>query len=267
MATTAKFIRSDASAARDVRAMLDAQFDVALSWLLPEPVVHNGGRIEDLQAPLDPAEASCVRNAVARRVQEFTAGRACARAALETLGLPGFALRMGARRQPLWPESIVGSISHAAGYCVAAACTRDRFAGIGIDIEAASPLPESLVDIVCTPCEKAWCLAQPERLSGLLAKFLFSAKESVFKCLYPLFGEELEFEDVEMSLDLNAGRFTASVSGIALGTGADIELDGRLACTSCLVMTSVTARHDELGHAALPLVEPARGTPFRWCWN
>lgn len=267
MATVAKFVAHSVDVAGDLRTRLDAEFDVALSWLLPDPVVHNGGRIEDLQSPLDPAEALFVRDAVERRVQEFTAGRTCARTALESLGLPGFPLRMGARRQPLWPESIVGSISHAAGYCVAAACVRDHVAGIGVDMEAASPLQESLMDLVCTPREKAWCRAQPERLSGLLAKFVFSAKESVFKCLYPLFGEELEFEDVNVTLDLHAGRFHAKVDGIALGTGADIELEGRLACTSCLVMTAVTMPHNDVERAVVPFFDVPREAPFRWCWN
>lgn len=272
MATVAKFVTADTRAGRDARTRLDAEFDIALRYLLPDPIVHSGGRIEALQAPLDPAEAVFIRDAVERRVQEFTAGRRCARAVLETLGVSRFALRMGARREPLWPETVVGSISHAAGYCVAAACPRERAAGIGVDIEAASPLPEALIDLVCTPREKAWCLAQPEQLAGLLAKFHFSAKEAVFKCLYPLFGEELEFEDVVLALDLNGGRFRAAVAGGALGRDADLALDGRLACTSCLLLTAVTVTHADLARAALP--EPAwqprdasRRRPYAWCWD
>lgn len=247
----------------------DAQFDVALCWVSPRPIVHHGGRIESLQAALMPAEDVFVRNCVERRALEFTAGRGCARQVLATLGLPEQALPMGARREPLWPQGIVGSISHAAGYCVAAACHREQLAGIGIDIEAATPLSDSLFALVCTPHEQRRFSAQPERLRGLLAKFLFSAKESVFKCLYPVFRKELEFEDVEVDLDLNAGRFTARVSGTALDADADLEIPGRLACTSQLVMTSVMLRHANMLRR-LPLYRPAHilpERPFRHCWN
>ncbi|HEX7029125.1 MAG TPA: 4'-phosphopantetheinyl transferase superfamily protein [Gammaproteobacteria bacterium] len=221
----------------------DAEFRSALSWLLPDPIRRHGGRIETLQQPLLETEALLVRNAVERRVMEFTAGRACAHAVLGELGLAGVPVGMGPRREPLWPSGTVGSISHAAGFCVAAAGTRDHMAGLGVDIECASALPETLTDLVCTPAERRWCEGQSGLSAGLLAKFVFSAKEAVFKCLYPVFGEELDFMDVTLELDMQAGRFIARVSRLALNTDADLELHGRVACTSRLAMTSALLLH------------------------
>ncbi|HEX7046958.1 MAG TPA: 4'-phosphopantetheinyl transferase superfamily protein [Gammaproteobacteria bacterium] len=233
----------------------DSEFQLALSWLLPDPIKKHGGRIERLQETLHETEAVYVKNAVERRVMEFTAGRACARVALGLLGLHDLPVGMGARREPLWPQGAVGSISHAAGYCVAAVSPREHVAGLGVDIESASPLPDALINLACTPAERTWCESQASGTIGLMAKFVFSAKEAVFKCLYPVFGEELDFEDAALEIDMQRGRFLARISRVALNTGADLELHGRLACTSELVLTSAFL-HDVdcewLGHSYTP---------------
>lgn len=215
-----------------------SEFHSMARVLLPCPIVHCGGSIEDWQEPLPPEERVFVENSVRRRVKEFTAGRNCARAALEKLGYENVIIPMGARRQPLWPAGIVGSISHGAGYCAAAVCTRSQFASIGIDIEAATPLSPTLTRLVCTPSELSWCETQGDALTGLLAKFHFSAKESVFKCLFPVFGEELEFHDVQLDLCLHQERFTAQVRRTSLDGDMDLVVRGRFACTSHVVLTS-----------------------------
>jgi len=62
----------------------------------------------------------------------------------------------------------------------------ERFAGLGVDVERADPLTAAVAARVCTPRER-------ERLAGLppppgsdWTKLVFSAKESVYKCYYPL---------------------------------------------------------------------------------
>src|SRR5438876_615194 len=66
-------------------------------------------------------ERALVAGASPVRRREFTAGRVCARDALQQLGGPRCAILRDPSRAPIWPEGFVGSISHAAGYCVAAA--------------------------------------------------------------------------------------------------------------------------------------------------
>lgn len=233
----------------------DTEFQAALAWLLPDPVCKHGGRIETLQQPLHEAEMPFTRRAVERRVLEFTAGRACARVALAGLGIHDVPVGMGVRREPLWPDGAVGSISHAAGYCIAAVAPREHIEGLGVDIESVDALPDALIDLVCSPPEKVWCECQESLATGVLAKFMFSAKEAVFKCLYPVFGEELDFEDVALELDLDGGRFIARVPRIAINAAADLELGGRLACTSRHVLTAAFLHDTEtrwLNHGYLP---------------
>src|SRR5215469_3139377 len=78
----------------------------------------------EAQGPVDPRvlapeEAAHVARAVPKRVGEFAAGRACARRALEQLGVPDFVLRVGPHREPIWPVGMAGSITHTAGFCAA----------------------------------------------------------------------------------------------------------------------------------------------------
>lgn len=225
----------------------DAEFRNALRELLPEPITWHGGAIDALQAPLQEIEALSVRGAIERRVREFTAGRTCARTALKRLGFEDPVIPVGKRRQPVWPQGITGSISHASGYCLAAVSPRTRISGLGIDIEQASALSGSLIDLVCTPDEKQR-FACSDGSVGLLAKIAFSAKEAVFKCLFPVYGEELEFHDVSLDLALHDGRFIAHVSRFSLNADSDLEVHGRFTCTSRLVISAAVLQDEAIVH-------------------
>ena len=86
---------------------------------------------------LYPEEAVSVAKAVPKRVGEFAAGRLCARRALAEFGITGVPLTMAPDRAPVWPESMVGSITHTRGLCAAVVAERRRFASLGIDVEVA----------------------------------------------------------------------------------------------------------------------------------
>jgi len=154
---------------------------------------------------LEPEEQA-VAGAVARRIDQFTAGRVCARRALARLGVdPQIPILAGEDRVPIWPDGFVGSITHTDSWCAAAVARASEVRGIGIDLEPATPLKESLVTRICTSTERQWLSDASE--PGLLAKVIFSAKEAVYKCQYPLTREFLGFHAV--TLHLGDGLFTA----------------------------------------------------------
>lgn len=171
--------------------------------LLPDNVVLVTGIPGDEYAPLMAPEKACVRNAVDKRVREFTAGRACARRALARLGVRGHALVSGPDRAPVWPEGIVGSITHCRGFVAAAVARREGMRGLGIDAEPAEGVEEELIPLVCTPDERAWLGGREAAWS----KAVFSAKEALFKCLHPVTGGWIDFLDVSLEVDAAAGRF------------------------------------------------------------
>lgn len=145
-----------------------------------------------------PQEAAAMTRAIPTRRAEFAAGRSAARAAMVELGVPPAAIPIGPDRAPVWPAGLTGSIAHCDGYCIAAVAYKDSIKTLGIDIEPATPLAPDLIDIICTPAERAWLTEQPD--PGLTAKMIFSAKEAVYKAQYPLTGSIIGFDAVTLTM-------------------------------------------------------------------
>jgi 4'-phosphopantetheinyl transferase EntD len=168
-----------------------------MATLLPDScaVVETRGELPDA---LLPEEAAALGPAAAGRAREFATGRACARRALARLGHPGVAILRGARREPLWPATLVGSITHTLGYRAAAVGRRAEWRAIGIDAEPNGSLPRGVLPKVAGEAEQAWIEA---RRGDFICwdRLLFSAKESVYKAWHQITGRWLGWEDVVLS--------------------------------------------------------------------
>lgn len=199
----------------------------AIARMLPAGVTASAGAIADPAPPLASAEMPPTARMSARRLQEYAAGRGHARMALERLGLQAPAVAVGPGRAPQWPAGFVGSISHAGELVVAIAAPSRLILSIGIDLEPAVPLDADLLHRVCRPEELAG--PGPSAEVSLRAKLIFSAKESAYKCMAPLTGAFLEFEDVEILFADGLNRFQARGHGRAAGLIAPATLTGAFA--------------------------------------
>jgi 4'-phosphopantetheinyl transferase EntD len=186
--------------------------------ILPPAVAAEEAFGDDLQASLFPDEAAAIARAVDKRRREFTTGRACARAALARLGLPPASIPRGERGDPQWPDGVVGSITHCAGYRASAVAWRRDLRAIGLDAEPHGPLPPAVLDKVASPAEQTRLAELAAALPGVhWDRLLFSAKESVYKAWFPLTGDWLGFEDAAIdfgpAVDLGSasGQFTARI--------------------------------------------------------
>ncbi len=152
-----------------------------------------------LQGGLLRSEAALVDGATRTRVEQFTAGRVCSRLALGRLGVAATTpILRGEDRAPIWPPGFIGSISHTDTWCAAAVARTENVRSLGIDLESSTPLKEALWRRVCTPKEREWLHELPA--PGLTGKIVFSAKEAVYKCQYPLSNQFLGFHAVEVTL-------------------------------------------------------------------
>jgi 4'-phosphopantetheinyl transferase EntD len=144
-----------------------------------------------------PDEAAAVsERAVASRHRDFRLGRLAARRALLRVRGDAPPVRRAEDGRPLWPNDVVGSISHSGGLAVAAVAPRARCAGIGVDVEQLSrTLKTDITPRVCTERELPWVRAG-EGNDRLL--MLFAAKEVVFKCLYPIERVYLDFHAADL---------------------------------------------------------------------
>lgn len=208
--------------------------------------------------PLAGVEAAAVAGAVERRRREFAAGRRAARAALVDLGHPPVPIPMAPDRAPVWPEGIVGSITHSACDCVAAVADARLHRSVAVDLEPAAELDAALIDTVLTPAERAALEGRPDRLA--LALVIFSAKECVYKAQYPLTGLLLDFQQVEVALDPVAGGFVAVLAEDVPLAPADRVMTGRWLRGSGLIATAIALGSPAPASGAAPVTgqEPAR---------
>jgi 4'-phosphopantetheinyl transferase EntD len=193
-------------------------------------------------AQLMPEERATVARAVPARVLEFAAGRTCARTALGRLGCPPVAIPVGAQREPIWPTGFIGSITHCQGHCAAAVARRELegsqpITSLGLDAEPALPLPAEVVEMVCSPAERDWIGRQGQDALPW-DRLVFSAKESVFKCVFPLERRFLEFDEVEITFT-GAGQFQLRAPGLAT---ASRQVHGCYAFRGGLILTTAIWR-------------------------
>jgi 4'-phosphopantetheinyl transferase EntD len=168
--------------------------------------------VRDGLARLHPEERAQVERAVPARQREFATGRHCARALLRQLGCADEPLLRGEDRLPVWPEGVVGSISHTRAVCAVAVARREAVAALGLDVEDDADLERDLWPRICTPDELRWLDRRRPVDRGRLARLLFSAKECVYKLQYPEARVDLEFHEVEVEIDPSRGRFSTRVS-------------------------------------------------------
>lgn len=215
-----------------------------LSRLVPNGAVVVEAYEQQWRSQLLPAEQSLIAHAVDKRRQEFAAGRNCARQALAELGWPDFAVLWGRQREPVWPDGVLGSITHCPGYSAAVVARRADLGpirGLGIDAEANAPLSDRVVERITTARERQ---ALGDGLAAGLPALIFSAKEAVYKAWYPVAGRWLGFQDAEIDFDLASQRFSVALlpSANADGLAEPLSFAGRFSVTAKHVFTVVTAR-------------------------
>lgn len=137
---------------------------------------------------------------MAKRQAEFLAGRLCARAALQQLEGLDCIPAIGEDRAPVWPGHISGSITHSTGHAAAIVGHKSQWRGLGMDLENLLSLEraERLAGEILTPDELQRMAAGPREQIAQWVTLTFSAKESLFKALYPIVQKRFYFEHAEV---------------------------------------------------------------------
>lgn len=216
-----------------------ATLEAAITELLPAFVVSAVAPCGEESSPHED-ELLAVARAVASRRREFLSGRACAHRALAAAGLDAGPIGVGPRREPLWPAGAVGSIAHTGGWSAAIVARAGDAWGLGFDLELLEPsLADDVDRLVRTAAERDQA-PTGHPLDAHANKLLFSIKEAVYKCLFPRTRWPLEFGDVQVATDLDAGRYTAVVDKrfepTTLGLGL---VEGRFRVVGALVLAAL----------------------------
>ena len=190
--------------------------ELALGW----------GLIDRLQDATDPAEWQDIEHAAAARQKEFIAGRSLVRQLAYSLGLPDAPIRRATDRSPHWPTDRRGSLSHCATLCAGAISKYDAAQSIGIDVERIGRVEAKLWPTLFTDREQYYLDRLEPAVARLEATIFFSAKESFYKCQYPLTQSWVGFQDVELErLEDNLLRLSPTTNAIQPWHASPIYVD------------------------------------------
>ena len=188
-------------AARPVGPLVTA-VDPALADVLPRPWWSPRRPPTTTRTPCSPPRRSRRWRRPSRRGARSSPPRGRAPATRSRrLGLPAPAVPVGEKRAPVWPDGVVGAITHCAGFRAAAVAWRDAGPhGRPRRRAPHGPARRRARGGVGRRGARACSTASPAS-SPTCAwdKILFSAKESVYKAWFPLTGRWLGFEDAELA--------------------------------------------------------------------
>lgn len=191
---------------------LTSQLNVFLKQVLPHDVFAHVIALEVSEVFRDELVEQGIKlnvadGAVLKRQCEYLAGRFCANEGLKQLeyklaiDIANKEVGTGKNREPLWPQGVLGAISHSSRFAMAMV-TQDKggYLGIGIDIEEemAEDLARDVSGQIMSEEEKR-LNKEPDSFDNKnFVTLVFSAKESIFKALYPSVGEFFGFEACEL---------------------------------------------------------------------
>ena len=152
-----------------------------------------------------------ISKAATKRKAAYLAGRFATRLLLENENSCSY-VGIHADKSPLWPDGIVGSISHT-DFSAIAVISRNVQCHPGVDIEFLNPKNLRGAEFLITNS------AERALLHGLNIKYelalliVFSAKESLFKSLYPSVNKWFGFDEASITLiDITTQTFHIETS-------------------------------------------------------
>lgn len=169
-----------------------------IAGLFSVPVTVAVLRTDPGARPEYAAEADASARMLPARRAEFLTGRRALRQALAASGIDCGAIPVGTYRAPVLPRGVAASLSHSGGLCIAVAARGART--LGLDIEGARPLPGDLWSDILTPRDRARLAEIPAERQGIAAMQVFSCKEALYKAQFPITGQLIGFDAVDIAL-------------------------------------------------------------------
>jgi 4'-phosphopantetheinyl transferase EntD len=196
-------------------------------------------------APM-PEEEPLIARSVAKRRNEFITVRYCARLALGELGFPPVPILKGDKGEPRWPDGVVGSLTHCAGYRGAVVGRGAVVRSVGVDAEPHDVLPDGVLDAISLEAERREIKAMAALSAGVYwDRILFCAKEATYKAWFPLTKRWLGFEDAHITFDIDGSGTAGSFESVILIDGERLSgppltsLAGRWSVAQKLVLAAI----------------------------
>lgn len=153
-----------------------------------------------------------MKNSVVKRQAEFLAGRVLAKELLLQNGSFKNNVEIGNAREPIWPKGFIGSISHSDDVALVIISEKSNCKLIGCDIEPLVPV-DVIEEIKLTVLlkEELHFLYADNACKQETFTLIYSAKESLYKALYPSVGFFFDFQAAKV-VKINSQEKTISLS-------------------------------------------------------
>ena len=141
-----------------------------------------------------------IQRSVLKRQAEYLAGRVVADHALKALPVSSSDVLIGRNREPVWPDGVVGSISHTDGIACAVLAMQNKVRAVGIDIESyiSQEVLNDIENTIFDSSEISLLKTAEFKNYSIAATVAFSAKESLFKALFPFVQYYFGFDSVRL---------------------------------------------------------------------
>ena len=149
---------------------------------------------------------------VFKRRAEYLAGRIISRVAQIELGVEG-QVRIGLDGSPIWPQGLSRSISHARSRC-ACLVVPELKGSPGIDIEMIASQSEISTILFTTIDGQERNIIESGDNLAVNATLCFSAKETLFKALYPIVRRRFGFECARLTSLPRRGRVQLTLTEV-----------------------------------------------------
>ncbi|MBO9467955.1 4'-phosphopantetheinyl transferase superfamily protein [Tropicibacter sp. R15_0] len=150
--------------------------------------------------------------AVDKRLADYLAGRALARIAQTALGLSTAPIPSATSRAPIWPADQAGSISHTKGICACYLVPKEAgFPGIDVELPSTGHALESIQKMVLRDPDAAY-IANTPLPAEIAATLVFSAKETLFKALFPVVQSHFGFASATVSAPIMPNHLTLELT-------------------------------------------------------
>lgn len=153
-----------------------------------------------------------LKSAVIKRQADYLAGRYAASQLLKEAGCD-VAVSMGNDRAPVWPAGWWGSISHTEKWAIAILAPYRSNINLGVDIETLRPRVMREIATTFTTASERELIATSSLPFENALLIAFSAKESLFKALYPQVQHIFGFEAARLcEISTSQNRFTLELT-------------------------------------------------------
>lgn len=160
--------------------------------------------------------------AVAKRRAEYLAGRVLARQALEFFGHSDAKVGRGDKGDPLWPAGVQGSLSHSHGTVGAWVGIDGALLGLDIEALADARAARAIRHSVLTTEDLALLGPDPDAST---CTAIFSAKEALYKALYPRVRQFFGFDHANVVATGAEGVTLCLAQSLANGIPAGLTID------------------------------------------